>query len=342
VFGNVARNGVRHGEKAAPMACATADFAPIRFSTDAIPMQDRAAVWREVHGRSVRTDIEPLSERLSVNSCLLVLPGLKVVGTESSGVRLTRTRALIADADDDFRLAINHSGLETILSRGREIEREAGDALLVCCSDFGVVTRPSSGRSLGIHVPRAVLAPLVANIDDAVMRPIPRDSEALRLLRSYIGIIQEQSVIAAPGLRHLAVTHVYDLVTLAVGATRDASALAEGRGVRAARLRSIKADIVGHLGRNDLTIDRLSRRHQLHPRYIQRLFESDGTTFSEFLLRQRLARAYRILTDPRRIDQSVGAIAFECGFGDLSYFNRRFRRTYGSVPSHFRASKVPM
>ena len=100
----------------------------------------------------------------------------------------------------------------------------------------------------------------------------------------------------------------------------------------------IKADIIENLSRNDLTIDALSRRHRLQPRYIQRLFESDGTTFSEFLLGQRLARAQRMLADPRKLDQNIGAIAFECGFGDLSYFNRRFRRLYGSAPSHFRAT----
>jgi AraC-like DNA-binding protein len=45
-----------------------------------------------------------------------------------------------------------------------------------------------------------------------------------------------------------------------------------------------------------------------------------------------------MLTDPRHLDQSIGAIAFACGFGDLSYFNRCFRSVYGSAPSHFRAT----
>jgi AraC-like DNA-binding protein len=81
----------------------------------------------------------------------------------------------------------------------------------------------------------------------------------------------------------------------------------------------------------------LARRHRLQPRYIQRLFETDGTTFSEFLVGQRLAHAHRMLTDPRKLDQNIGAVAFACEFGDLSYFNRCFRSLYGSVPSHFRA-----
>jgi transcriptional regulator GlxA family with amidase domain len=150
-------------------------------------------------------------------------------------------------------------------------------------------------------------------------------------------LLQQEDALESPETRQLVVTHVHDLVALAVGATRDAAALAEGRGGRAARLQGIKADIVENLGRGDLSIDTLARRHRLHPRYIQRLFESTGTTFSEFLLGQRLARAHRMLTDPRHSERNVSAIAFECGFGDLSYFNRCFRRQFGASPSHLRA-----
>jgi len=53
------------------------------------------------------------------------------------------------------------------------------------------------------------------------------------------------------------------------------------------------------------------------------------TSFSDFVLEQRLLRAYRILSDPRFADpavSAVSAVAYECGFGDLSYFNRCVRR----------------
>lgn len=64
------------------------------------------------------------------------------------------------------------------------------------------------------------------------------------------------------------------------------------------------------------------------------------TTFSEFVLAQRLARAHRFLTDPVRSDDTIGTIAFEAGFGDLSHFNRTFRRYYGATPSDIRAASL--
>jgi AraC-like DNA-binding protein len=44
-----------------------------------------------------------------------------------------------------------------------------------------------------------------------------------------------------------------------------------------------------------------------------------------------------MLTDPQRAAEKVATIAFEVGFGDLSYFNQVFRRRYGASPSDLRA-----
>lgn len=51
------------------------------------------------------------------------------------------------------------------------------------------------------------------------------------------------------------------------------------------------------------------------------------------MMTQRLARAHRMLGDPRHARRSITAIAYEAGFNDLSYFNRAFRRRYDATPS---------
>ena len=66
------------------------------------------------------------------------------------------------------------------------------------------------------------------------------------------------------------------------------------------------------------------------------LFESEGTTFTEYVLEQRLTCAYHMLADSARHDWTISAIAFEVGFGNLSYFNRVFRRRFGMTPSDAR------
>ena len=79
-------------------------------------------------------------------------------------------------------------------------------------------------------------------------------------------------------------------------------------------------------------------RHRVTTRYVQLLFEHEGTTFSEYVLNKRLARAHRMLSDPRYVGWTVSAIALEAGFGDVSYFNRCFRRRYGATPTQLRGA----
>ena len=69
-------------------------------------------------------------------------------------------------------------------------------------------------------------------------------------------------------------------------------------------------------------------------RYLQRLFEAEGTIFTDFLLHARLTFA---LMNPRAAILKISAIAIEAGFGSLSCFNEAFRRRYGLSPSELRS-----
>src|SRR5262249_51189262 len=110
----------------------------------------------------------------------------------------------------------------------------------------------------------------------------------------------------------------------------------QGGGLRAARLAAIKRDIARNLDRSDLSVSGVAARHGCTEREVQRMFEMEGTTFTNHVLARRLARAHGMLTDPGR-DAKISAVAYDCGFGDISYFNRVFRRSYGVAPSDVRA-----
>jgi AraC-like DNA-binding protein len=106
--------------------------------------------------------------------------------------------------------------------------------------------------------------------------------------------------------------------------------------VGAARLREAKIHIAGNSWRPEISVVNVAAHLGMTPRYLQRLFEADGSTFSAFLLGQRLKRAHRMLCDSRFAARPVSSIAYDAGFGDLSYFNRCFRRVYGVTPSDVR------
>jgi len=171
-------------------------------------------------------------------------------------------------------------------------------------------------------------------------RPIPSQVESLQLLSNYIEGLCTGPALSTPEVARLAVAHIYDLAALTMGATRDAAEIAKGRGLRVARLRAIKTDIAERLASPDLSEKTVAMRQRVSPRYVQMLFEQEGITFSQYVIGQRLVRAYRMLTDPRFADRSITWLALHAGFGDLSYFNRAFRRCYGSTPSEIRADAI--
>jgi AraC-like DNA-binding protein len=90
------------------------------------------------------------------------------------------------------------------------------------------------------------------------------------------------------------------------------------------------------VGHHALSIADVARSLQISESYIRQLLAENGTTFTDFVLAGRLTRAHRMLIDPRYADRSISAVAYEAGFGDLSYFNRTFRRRYGATPSQVR------
>ncbi len=117
----------------------------------------------------------------------------------------------------------------------------------------------------------------------------------------------------------------------------ELKALPSAHGMRAARLQVIKADVMDNLGRSDLTATSVAARHDVTARYVHKLFEGEGQSFSEFVLGQRLARVHATLRDPRSATRTISGIAYDVGFGDISYFNRVFRQRYGTTPSEVRA-----
>jgi RhtB (resistance to homoserine/threonine) family protein len=126
-----------------------------------------------------------------------------------------------------------------------------------------------------------------------------------------------------------------ELVGLALGVTRDVAEIVAGRGSRTARLCAIKADIAQNL-EGDVTAAALSSRHRISPRYIRKLFAGENLSLSRFVLCQRLTRVHRMLADPCYADRTIADIALAAGFGDVSTFNRQFRRHFGLTPSDVR------
>ncbi len=86
----------------------------------------------------------------------------------------------------------------------------------------------------------------------------------------------------------------------------------------------------------DLSATVVARELGFTVRYVHFLLEETGRSFTGHLLDRRLENAAALLRDLGWGHRKVADIAIEAGFTDLSYFNRSFRRRFGSTPSQMR------
>jgi AraC-like DNA-binding protein len=309
------------------------------FDTAALPGDDRLAMWREVFGRQVtRLDIAPLESDAPYRSELvaLQLPDLSISYCDYENVRSERTNELTTDGSHDLIFGFIESGSVRVAQLDRALCVEAGCATMLWSAEGNRAVAPLKTQLFNLLIPRPVLAARVRDIQGHLARQVTGDVIALRLLRHYVRSLYDSTdAQLTPQFIQTARNHVYDLVALAIDATGDVAELARQGGLAAGRLQDAKDYACANRHRPGLSLDEIAQRQRVSPRYLRMLFETAGTSFSQFLREHRLQHSCHRLTSPLYAELPISTIAYEAGFGDLSNFNRAFRARYGLTPPTF-------
>jgi AraC family transcriptional regulator len=162
--------------------------------------------------------------------------------------------------------------------------------------------------------------------------PVPR----LPPLRPLAALVARAGVGAAGtadiSWEELATRLAAHTITLATGVPMDQAGPPRNAEAYVSRaVRTIDAD-----PHEQLTLETLAGGAGLSPYHFLRTFERlTGVTPHQYILRARLRRAaLRLAAGADRVTD----VAFDCGFGDISNFNRAFRGEFGVSPRVFRGS----
>src|SRR3546814_632781 len=229
----------------------------------------------------------------------------------------------------DAPLKVDQGGREHILASGDSIFVRGGEVSTIGCR--------SRSRFTNIAVALDDLRAFYSGADDLAMRVVSRQSDLLGLLHAYVDMLRLRAEAIAGAAGPLAAGHIRDLIAAIAATDIDGPSLPEQPGVKAARLQAIKTEIARCLCDPQLDVEGVARRCGISARYVRRLFQDGGSSFSAHVLGERLDRAHRLLLHPGRASGTIAAVAYGCGFGDLSYFNRTFRRRFGMTPSDLRS-----
>jgi acetamidase/formamidase/AraC-like DNA-binding protein len=113
-----------------------------------------------------------------------------------------------------------------------------------------------------------------------------------------------------------------------------------GTATQAAILHRLCQVIERRLDDPDLTPARVAEAEGISERYLQKLFEGSGSSFTHYLRERRLQRTSAELSSPAEAHHSISEIAYRNGFNDSAHFSRAFRHRFGLSPREFRQQEI--
>jgi AraC-like DNA-binding protein len=323
------------------------DKRPFRthISTRDFPERKRLDMWREIYGRAIGSvDIEPIGDTpFHAEVTFNLLPDVSIAAGSRTPAHYHASKELLARGGKNIVvISMLRSGAASATQFGRELIDGIGSASVLASNVPSSSTMLTEGSFITLALAQPAIATLAPRYADAFGRTIRRDNAALGLLARYVDLVRDDVETPDPALMRRMSDHILDLAALALGASGDYAEAAWQRSATAARFAAIKTDILHALNRSDLSTETIALRHGISPRYVRKLFEQNGSSFSDFVLAERLAQAQRMLTDKRHAHLNIAQIAHESGFGDVSYFHRVFRRHFGATPTDFRETARPL
>jgi AraC-like DNA-binding protein len=250
---------------------------------------------------------------------------------DGSFVTVRREKRQVSETGDDRFCLVRNTGDRTsrIVHRGREFTMRPGSMVLLKLDEpFNAADGASHKRFTNVHLPAETLRAMVADVDDLVGCEL-EPGGALSLAMDYSDLLLRHPAAAEESGMAVA-AHLLDLAALGLGARRDVAAAARRRGLRAVRLSAVLSILAVRFHEPDFSAQKLASAAGLSERYVNELLFEAGASFTTRLNELRLRKAAGLLA---RRGGRISDIAFACGFNDLSYFNRRFRRRFGLTPT---------
>lgn len=315
-------------------------FALQRLSTEDIPNRERMAFVHDFMAQHVwggRRLLPTDPDNIRVDLEALTLPkGLVVSNGLFTPMRGVRARNLLQDGRQNYVWTIQDDEREITVDGKAPIKVAAGDLVLVNEGVFHECRHGTTTRFDFVSLDRQLLVERAPRVDLEPGYVIPAAAEGMALLKTYISLLRRNP----PGsvrIGEMAARHIYDLTALVLDGFVRGGAARNETSIAAARLKLVQRDILERLSDHDLNIEAVARRQGVTVRYVQRLFENAGTTFSDFVREQRLEQAYRLLRERDRASSTITTIAYDAGFSEVSSFNRAFRKRFDATPSEIRA-----
>lgn len=308
-----------------------------RLCTEDQPDRQRLEWLKEVIGREyANVDITPPKDmRLYNDMCIYPWQGsIRLSPIRSNAItleRLPKEPDRIAQ-DCYFAVLLTH-GQYKLEQGGREVFLNPGEISLYDATEPHRITIPGQFSKILISIPRKELDEKVTNLGELTATRLPKTGIAAVAASFIQSTVNQLPHLDEPEFQSLAMP-IIDMLTMSYNEMRG-SVTPLSRHRYYALLR-VKRFIKNNLTDASLDTQAISKAVGLSTRYINQLFNEEGTSMMRFLSEQRLILSQQLLMSRLYQHSSISELAMQAGFTNLSHFSRLFHQTYGLSPREFR------
>ncbi|WP_106477500.1 helix-turn-helix domain-containing protein [Phytohalomonas tamaricis] len=303
-------------------------------STEHLPIEQRLAYWEEYNAsRLVSLKCSSFAaEGLAVRQKNIALEQLRlamIVGNEH----------VIERGQEAIRLMPKDSVFVCLIQKGNAFFYQGKECLLLNPGDMVVYPTDKAYmygftcamEQIIIDIPRAVFGRYFGGTPDKPTAITAHD-RANRLfisaLHDYLHTLfvypHEEAYAAAQGTIH----------ALLGSLIRRQTSNPKSTALMISYLIAAKHFIRENIDNPGLTCATIAQAVGISERHLNRLFASEETSTAQFIIRQRLERAYQDLRNPCLQHYSIGEIAYRYGFNSQAHFSRSFKQRFNISPSH--------
>jgi AraC-like DNA-binding protein len=304
------------------------------WSTDSIDERERFSFWREVICRNVfNVSVQASPKRFSANISARSYGAFRFATCESTAYEIHRTQKDISNESADHYLV-------WLQLRGHTLLTQRNESIEFGCNDIVI----ADGR----RPYHAILFD-----DDRYRRQaiavLPRsiiEGRTPWLRRRPLHKFAASSVYTDLARRHLIQLTADDLTGAETGLlTENLCNLLALLGHTDTPVHHVQPElqleaVLDYCRRNlrdpSLSPDHVAAQFGISTRTLDLRFEKMEKTFGRWLLEARLDACSKMLRNPLQAARSISAIAYGCGFNDLSHFNKAFRAQFGMPPGEWR------
>ena len=305
------------------------------WDTDSLPARDRLPYWREVLCEAFTSLDTAPHENPHYRSVVELHEFADVNGVELSSFSQTVNHGIkeIRRKNDAY-FFINYQivGECHVEQDGRQLRARPGQFYIVDTTRPYRLDFVETFNTLSFRFPISQLKPLLGESRRVTARCADVSEPLGNLAGTYMRELLKSAHAMPKDARLPVVDTLARLVSLAIArrGPDDEQSCARTR-------RVLNDSILSYVRERsldpDLSLAAIAARFRLSPRTLQNVFAECGTSFTQFVLECRLQAASRALMGEAA---GVTQVAFDCGFGDVSYFGRAFRRRFGCSPTEWR------